>query len=383
MRLVRPDSTTDRIPDRIPDAITEEDERIFASVVSVDLEPWQKEQIVSPETTYPRQGRVLAAHWHPEFVPLELVSRRLEALFPNKAEELVIPTQHNELLVFGPYAGVEVDCYAGRFDQKVQLLLHFRAERVAEAGVLTSLLAHTYQYRSKQLWDFIHAVVGPDESIVSVAAKATGAGSGLVNFVRAYVKRVEELLEKHWSDVSRDSFKNKLLRNFFNGLRPVYGDSVIDRAQAFLKVVKEQVKLGFSPTYFYRVSEVIEEARSLGGCVVIPHPEQFWPILLARYDVDGYEVWNPQSRRYTDFLVDVVTEMNAKSGSGRRILVFMGDDTHMGEKVKPPALQDPAKAAREIGVQPAWDDMGLRTRLIFANMSRQAVIREYIERLSA
>ncbi len=46
--------------------------------------------------------------------------------------------------------------------------------------------------------------------------------------------------------------------------------------------------------------------------MVIPHPEQFWPILLADYDVDGYEVWNPQSREYTDFLIRALDNQNKR-----------------------------------------------------------------------
>jgi hypothetical protein len=60
----------------------------------------------------------------------------------------------------------------------------------------------------------------------------------------------------------------------------------------------------------------------------------------------------------------------------------MGDDTHMGEKRKDPQLQDPEKAKREIGLQPAWDDLKIRKQLVFANTSRKKVIREYINRLS-
>lgn len=66
---------------------------------------------------------------------------------------------------------------------------------------------------------------------------------------------------------------------------------------------------------------------------MIPHPEQFWPILLTGYDVDGVEVWNPQSHRYTNFLVSVLNEKNRRMDSSERpLLIFMGDDTHMSEK---------------------------------------------------
>ncbi len=73
---------------------------------------------------------------------------------------------------------------------------------------------------------------------------------------------------------------------------------------------------------------------------------------------------------------------NACAGmSTRRKLVFMGDDTHMGEKIKPATQQNSEKANREIGYQGAWDDLEISKRLILSGMSREIVIREYRERL--
>jgi len=156
----------------------------------------------------------------------------------------------------------------------------------------------------------------------------------------------------------------------------------VDRLQAYLKAVKTLVKQDFDLSFFYRASEVIEEVRGLGGCVVIPHPEQFWPILLRNYDVDGIEVWNPQSQEYTEFLISVVNEQNERNSSGRDTLIFMGDDCHMGEKTKPVDQQDTAKAVREIGLQPAWDDLSIRKKLIVNNISRHSIIQEYKDRLA-
>jgi len=165
-------------------------------------------------------------------------------------------------------------------------------------------------------------------------------------------------------------------------LADAYDKRIITRAQVYLKAVKEQVKKYFSLKYFYRASEIIEEARSLGAGVVIPHPEQFWPILLANYDVDGYEIWNPQSREYTEFLISVVHRQNQTMQRGARpLLVFMGDDCHMGEKTVPPDSRDQEKGLREIGYQPAWEDMAVRKELVVAGFSRSQVIDEYAARL--
>jgi hypothetical protein len=149
-----------------------------------------------------------------------------------------------------------------------------------------------------------------------------------------------------------------------------------------LKAVKEVVKSDFSLDYFFDARAVIEEVRGLGGCIIIPHPEQFWPVLLADYDVDGYEVWNPQSREFTEFLIDVVMRFNRARGSGgRELLVTMGDDCHMSEKIKTLDMIDPEKVAREIGIQPPWDDLSIRKRIVVSGLSRRSVIKRYRERL--
>jgi hypothetical protein len=368
--------------EQIPEEVTERDEAIFFRINSHELTPEQRERIVRPEHIFPHQKEVLAIHWHPEFVPVDLALARLDTMFPNRRTELIIPTQHNELLTHDGYSGAEVDCYSRGFNQKVQLLLHFEQEKLQDAHMLRAMLEHTRKYRASQLFDFIRTITKPVEERLEEAVQETGADEELVRFVQVHVRKVQTLLDKHLDDLPEDRIKNKLLRNFFNELRPDYGDQAIDRAQNFLKAVKKIVKSSFPLQYFYRTSEIIEEARLHGAGVVVPHPEQFWPILLAEYDVDGYEVWNPESQRYTDFLISVVKRKNQELGpSGRRILIFMGDDTHMGEKVKDPEQQDRSKGAREVGYQPAWEDLDIRKKLIKAEVDRERLIREYKERL--
>lgn len=362
--------------------ITEEDSKRFFKVVSTDLEPWQIEQVVAPSNVHVRQEALLAVHWHPEFVSMEHIRTRVDTMFPNRREELLIPTQHNELMNWEDYSGVEVDCFSSGFNRKVQLLLHFTNDRVKDAGVLKSMLAHTFKYRSGQLFEFMHTITKPDEERINKAARAVGADEPLIEFVRLNVSKIERLLDDNWTDVPRLSVKNKLLRNWFDTMRPDLGDTTVDRVQAYLKAVKKLVKQDFDLSFFYRASEIIEEVRGLGGCIVIPHPEQFWPILLRNYDVDGIEVWNPQSQEYTEFLISVVNEQNARRTSERDMLIFMGDDCHMGEKTKPVEQQDAAKAAREIGLQPAWDDLSIRKKLIVNNINRRSIIKEYKERLA-
>ncbi len=369
-------------PQKFSEIITENDEKNFAKITSTTLSPEQIEQILTPAVIYPRQKTVLAVHWHPEFIPLDLIETRIHNMFPNLTTQLIIPTQHNVMMTFHEYAGVEVDAYSRGFNQKVQLLLHFNAKKVETAHVLKSMLAYTLKYRQNQLNEFIHTLIKPNEERIGLAAEETGATEDCIRFVRIQIRKLHELIERHFDRLPTEMFKNKLVRDFLDEYRPEYGDAWINRAQTFLHAVKQIVKSNFSMRYFYRTSEIIEEARSLGGRIVIPHPEQFWPILLADYDVDGYEVWNPQSQRYTEFLISVVNRKNAQVTENReKLLLFMGDDTHMSEKVRDPNKQDREKVSREIGIQPAWEDMDIRKALITAHMNRRLVIEEYKNRL--
>ena len=367
---------------RITDEPTEADEALFLAITNTKLTEQELSFLATPAEVLPRQERVLAVHWHPEFVPLDVIRTRIEATFPNRAQELVIPTQHNEILTYGDFAGVEVDCFSRGFNLKVQLLIHFRAGRMDRAGVLKSMLEHTFRYRQGQLFEFLDVLTGKDEHRLAAVAGETGAEEETVLFARAHARKLSALIARHAGSVGPDALKNKIVRGFLDGLRPTYGDRLINRVQAFAQAVKVKVKAGFPLHYFYRTSEVIEEARGFGCGVVIPHPEQFWPILMADYDVDGYEVWNPQSQRYTEFLIDTLARKNRKGWIDRRQLVFMGDDTHMSEKLRN-KNKGSGKVRREIGVQPAWDDLNIKKRLLASGMDRACVIREYVARLSA
>jgi len=369
--------------EKIDPQITEYDEAIFREVTQTDLGPEQRKAILEPVKTYPAQTSLLAVHWHPETIPFDLIEQRIDTLFPNAQERLIIPTQHNEILTYDHRCGVEVDCYSKEFNLKVQLLIHFDEVKKEKAGQLERMLEHTFKYRSSQLLSFIHTILDPDmEDRLEEAISVTGAKENLVAFVRIYTQKIKRLIDQNITEMSPQMLKNKLLRNFFDRLRDDYSDMFINRAQVFLKAVKKIVKRNFNFEYFYRTQEIIEEARSVGAGIVVPHPEQFWPILLADYDVDGYEVWNPQSQEYTEFLINAVERKNKESSRrDRRLLVFMGDDCHFGEKIKPQRSQDPAKVAREIGVQPAWDDPQIAKALIAGGFDRAGVIREYRERL--
>ncbi|MFZ5426609.1 MAG: hypothetical protein ACOZEN_06520 [Thermodesulfobacteriota bacterium] len=369
----------------IPREVTDWDLETFLALTCAGISPEQAQAVRNPGARFPRQDYVLAVHWHPEHVPMDMIRDRIAAMYPGRKDELIIPTQHNQLLTWGEYAGVEVDCYSHGFNRKVQLLIHLRADRLGRAGVLSNMLSHTFKYRSSQLYEYLDALCEPDWAEArQKAAGQAGSDEEVVEFTAIHARRLKSLLVQNEGRTPGDAIKNKLVRNYLDCLREFFEPRFINKAQVYAKAVKELVKDQFSLAYFYRASEVIEEARSIGAGVVIPHPEQFWPILLRNYDVDGIEVWNPQSQQYTEFLINVVLDQNRRGyHKDRPMLIFMGDDCHMSEKLKRLDEQDKEKAAREVGLQPAWDDLVISKGLIMAGVSRKTVMDEYRARLDA
>lgn len=383
-RNLDPGSPVNGDPDRAVGELTEEDHRVYLDLVDTRLSEEQANRVATPWREFPRQKEVLAVHWHPEYIPQELIARRIAGTFPNSDLELIIPTQHNRLMTWGDKAGVEIDCYAMGFNRKVQLLLHFKADRVREAAVLHSMLDHTFKYRVGQLFELMDSILSPVfQDRLDEAAGQTGANEDVVNWTRYYVARLKKLLEENESRTPEDMVKNKLIPEYLQTQRGRHPQNLINRSLLLVQAVKVIVKRLFASDYFFRASEVIEEVRGLGGGVVIPHPEQFWPILLADYDVDGWEVWNPQSQEYTQFLIAAMNNQNKIPRPGRKsILVFMGDDTHLSVKVRDPEGVERSKLEREVGWQPAWDDVGIRKGLSLTGASRRRIIEEYMERLA-
>lgn len=387
IELVKQDEEREKTdPDKLTREITGFDIRAFEEITNLEISSQQAERVIKPTEVFPGQKTVMAVHWHPEFIPMELVRQRIENTFPDKIDELIIPTQHNQVMSYdGEYSGVEVDCHSRGFKRKVQLLLHFKSEKLENAHVLKSMLDHTFKYRSGQLFELMDTLTDPKwDDYLQLAAEGTGVGEDVISFARVQTGKLRDLLDQYDSAVKQEIIKNRLVKDFIDAQRALYPDNFINKVQVFVKSVKNIVKNNFSLSYFYRTSEVIEEARGIGGGIIVPHPEQFWPILLCDYDVDGYEVWNPQSQEYTEFLVNVINRQNKSRGPDKKkFLLFMGDDTHMSEKIKDSTKIEAAKYYRDIGVQPAWDDLSIRKSLIVGNFSREKILEEYRVRLDA
>lgn len=374
----------ERLPgSQLPPGISESEFEAFNRVTCQILTEEQIERIVNPAETYADHEVVTSLHWHPEFVPMNLIRTRIDRMFPGKKRELFIPTQHNVVMTYdNQYAGVEVDCFSPEFNLKVQLLCHFRLDKVKGATKFLKMMDETFKYRASQLYEFIASIIDPKfQDRLNEAAHLVGANAAVVEFVKAQTEKLNLLIQEYETTIPAEMLRNKLVRNYFEELKLEHDHDLIHSSQVLLTMVKKIVKRGFDPSFFYKTQEIIEEVRALDGGIIIPHPEQFWPILMADYDIDGVEVWNPQSQRYTDFLIEAIQRKNESRRSGEReLLMTMGDDCHMGEKVKDPAQANAEKVSRQIGFQ-RWESTKLQKVLAKSHYDRDALIQRYTERL--
>lgn len=369
---------------------TEADCELFQRLVGTTISTRQQHILTTPRTTYPAQEQVLAIHWHPQHIPLQHAATRLQHLFPNAKEQLIIPTEHNVLHAWGEFAGVEVDCRDVRMSIKLQLLLHFCTERVVEAHTLQQMLHHTAHYRILQLKTLLQTAADPHHSQwkhrAERALRITKSNPDIITATAHYAAKLLALLKAENNSPATDERRSTLLRDFVEAQRATIGDNNVHQIHTYTKALRDSVKVDFSFDFFYEAQEFIEEAKALGGMVTIPHPEQFWPILLAGYNVDAIEVWNPQSRRHTGFLIDFITEENKRRAQTKgfnqqqEILITMGDDTHFAELLTPHAAPSATNFPRELGVQP-WDNNVLQKALQKAHRSRRSVMTEFRQRL--
>jgi hypothetical protein len=80
---------------------TENDEANFAKITAIRLTPEQVDRVVNSATIYSRQQNVLAMHWHPEHIPMDLIEQQIENTFPNRKDALIIPPSTMNYSVFG------------------------------------------------------------------------------------------------------------------------------------------------------------------------------------------------------------------------------------------------------------------------------------------
>jgi hypothetical protein len=195
-------------------------------------------------------------------------------------------------------------------------------------------------------------------------------------------KRLKEAIEK--ADLGQsdraEMLKNRLFPDFMAARGQECPPALLDRAMALGRLVKSQVKRRLLPSRFHDAREVVEEARGLGAGVVIPHPPQFWPILLDDLGVDGWEVWNPSTPNHAIFLIETLSRQRK---GHRPLLAFMGDDTHMSSKIRPEQKsEEKNNLDREIGFQSPWRDPKVLEALTQAGQSRERTMDEYRARLA-
>ncbi len=369
--------------------ISEKDWAVFQRLTSVKLNAEERLMAETPQRLDGEETEFLAVHWHPEWIPLGLIEKRLQKSFPAAVNSLAIPTQHNKVMVFGQWAGVEADVYDRAYGQKVQLLIHFRADRLAGAGTFINMVERTYNYRAHQLLDILRSLSEPEEAAPRILSSLSdqkmspkkSITSEAVQMARFYAIRLRALIEMSGIQGSdRDEMlKNRLLTDFMQRRVKARQAALLEQALCFIKAVKKSVKAELSPEAFYSPQELIEEARSLGAGVVIPHPPLFWPILLSGLDVDGWEVWNPSTPDQAVFLTEALARANERPRK-RKLLAFMGDDTHMSAKIRQ-TLGDKKAAGPEIGFQEAWRNPAVAGALQKARQSRANTINEYRNRL--
>jgi hypothetical protein len=359
----------------------EADVSLFNQLTSVGLSREERRLAARPDRTAPRTRRFLAVHWHPEWAPLDLIHRRLAAAFPRAEDFLAIPTQHNRVLAFGSYAGVEADAFDRDCGLKVQLLIHFKADRLPRAGTFLSMMDRTYNYRARQLLDILDLLASSDREGLPAARAAGPDGEKAWLVARFYALRLRELIDRSGLiGTPRDEMlKNRLLPDFLTARAGPGLAHLLPQALDVVRAVKKKVKSALNPEEFYSPREIIEEARALGAGLVIPHPPAFWPVLLADLDVDGWEIWNPSTPSHALFLSRALARAN--EGRRRRLLAFMGDDTHLSAKFRPGLSGEKNSADREIGFQDPWADPALEGLLASTGQSLARTLAEYRARL--
>jgi hypothetical protein len=263
---------------------------------------------------------------------------------------------------------------------KIQLLIHARADRLAGASAFQSMIERTFRYRELQLLDILDLAARPDASAEAELARA-GFGDDDLEAAAGHAARLRAMIDASGvaAGPGAEMLKNRLATDFIERREGAADPARLARLLELVNLLKARVKSRPDPTRFHEARELIEEARSLGAGVVIPHPQRFWPALLADLDVDGWEVWNPSTPSHAVFLTGCLSR---RGRGGRPPLAFMGDDTHMSSKIRLHMVSDKGGGEREIGFQPPWRDPEVVAALKVAGQSRKRTLEEYVERLA-
>jgi hypothetical protein len=360
--------------------ISPDDWEIFRRLTSTKLTAEERRAAVRPSMRDAKEKCLFAPHFHPEWVPMDLLDERLAKAFPAATERFAVPTQHNVITSMGPWSGVEVDVWSRPCGMKIQLLVHARAGRLEGSATFRSMVERTFRYRELQLLEILELAARPDDGTLAELAKS-GFGEGELQSAARLCARLKAMIDISGvaSGPGVAMLKNRLATDYIEGKFQGRDPAGLERQLSLVNLLKSRVKARLDPARFQEADELIEEARGLGAGVVVPHPPRFWPALLAELDADGWEVWNPSTPSHAVFL----TQCLARRGKIRRpLLAFMGDDTHMSSKIRLHMVSDKGGGDREIGFQPAWKDPATTAALKAAGQSRRRTMEEYQARLA-
>jgi hypothetical protein len=356
------------------------DWEIFRRLTCTELTPEERAAAAAPDMTDPEEACCFAPHFHPEWVPADLVGERLARAFPAARESFAVPTQHNVIASLGPWSGVEADVWSKKCGMKIQLLVHARAGRLEGSSAFRGMVERTFRYRELQLLEILELAARPDPGAEAELAKSGFAAPELER-AASHLSSLKAMIDASGiaSGPGAAMLKNRLATDFIESKERGTDPAGLDRLLSLVNLLKARVKSRPDPARFHEAEEFIEEARGAGAGIVVPHPPRFWPALLAELDADGWEVWNPSTPSHAVFL----TECLARRGRIRRpLLAFMGDDTHMSSKIRPLLTSDKGGGGREIGFQPPWKDPETAAALKAAGQSRRRTMEEYLARLA-
>lgn len=360
------------------DVIVQSKEELFEDLIKDQLNKDKTDKVTNPRFIMPEIENVLALHWHPENLSIETAVKRLSKTFPNATNKLIIPTDHNIFKSYQGISGTEIDCFAKELKKKVQLLIHIKDDNLKNSFTLKTMVNYSAEFSKKFLLFFLDSLIG--KSTVSnfiwekVASEAV-LDKKYYEEIRKLSKEFITLFESRKIDYFLIS--NSLLVNFVCNILTKYNDLIKKQAKLFLLEFKKLCYIHFDTKFFYSVEDFVEEVQWSGGAISVPHPEQFWPILLTKYKFDGIEFWNPSSASYSELILDRIIRLNKYKKEA--VIPLVGDDTHFNKLVE--EVSKNRIPSRDLGYQPIWKSKIIQQILKRNSLCKQKIIDLYRERL--
>jgi hypothetical protein len=236
-----------------PRELNQWDQEAFERIISTELTEEQKARVVTPGLTFPGQKSLLAIHWHPEFIPSDLIAQRISACFRTARRSWSFPPSTTCLSRLGGLHWREVDCYAAGLIARCScccISIRTGWSGPPASRPCWSTRSNTGPGSFSNIWIrwlilFMTAVCrGPWPPPARTRSWCASPGST--------AGKLKQLIEINQSIIDEETIKNKLLPDFFEELRAFYPERLINHAQSLLHAVKKIVKAQYNLTYFYR-----------------------------------------------------------------------------------------------------------------------------------